>query len=323
MAEAAEAAPFTVRGFHNDLVHDIAFDFYGKRLATCSSDHSVKVWDIQPDGTWLLSGEMKAHRGSVWKVTWAHPEFGQVLATCSFDHTVIIFEEKVAGGKTGVWEKRAELPDSRAAVTDVKFAPRHLGLKLAACSEDYMVRTYEAMDIMNLSSWPQLEDFKVQGKGKCTCLSWSPSRLHAPTIAVGCGGTEQGANNVQVWVLEESRRWAIALETLGDFMDPVRDVVFAPNMGRSFHNLAAASSDKTVRVWRLTPEASQGPRQKLTSEELLRANDHGDQVWRVSWNVTGTVLASSGEDGSVRLWKATHLGHWECVSVIKGELPPH
>ena len=27
------------------------------------------------------------------------------------------------------------------------------------------------------------------------------------------------------------------------------------------------------------------------------------QVWRLSWNVTGTILASSGDDGCVRLWK--------------------
>lgn len=28
---------------HKDLIHDVAYDFYGKRMATCSSDQSVKV----------------------------------------------------------------------------------------------------------------------------------------------------------------------------------------------------------------------------------------------------------------------------------------
>jgi hypothetical protein len=30
------------------------------------------------------------------------------------------------------------------------------------------------------------------------------------------------------------------------------------------------------------------------------------QVWRVEWNVMGTLLASSGDDGVVKLWKKTH-----------------
>jgi WD40 repeat protein len=30
---------------HDDLVHDVAYDYYGKRLVTCSSDQKIKVWD--------------------------------------------------------------------------------------------------------------------------------------------------------------------------------------------------------------------------------------------------------------------------------------
>lgn len=29
---------------HKDLIHDVAFDFYGRRMATCSSDQNVKVF---------------------------------------------------------------------------------------------------------------------------------------------------------------------------------------------------------------------------------------------------------------------------------------
>lgn len=52
-----------------------------------------QVWDQDKHGKWQLTASWKAHSGSVWKVTWAHPEFGQVLATCSFDRTAAVWEE--------------------------------------------------------------------------------------------------------------------------------------------------------------------------------------------------------------------------------------
>lgn len=36
---------------------------------------------------------------------------------------------------------------------------------------------------------------------------------------------------------------------------------------------------------------------------VAQFEDHTSTVWRVCWNITGTILASSGDDGFVRLWK--------------------
>lgn len=52
------------------------------------------------------------------------------------------------------WICRATLRESPRAVKDVEFAPRHLGLRLAAAGADGVVRVYEAVDVMNLSHWP-------------------------------------------------------------------------------------------------------------------------------------------------------------------------
>ncbi|EDO31822.1 predicted protein [Nematostella vectensis] len=164
---------------HKDLIHDVSYDFHGRRMATCSSDQSVKVWDLGEDGEWRCTANWKTHSGSVWKVTWAHPEFGQVLASCSFDRTVAVWEEQ---GKTcsssymldRLFVKRTSLVDSRTSVTDVKFAPRHLGLQLATCSKDGTVRIYEAPDVMNLSQWSLQHE--IQCKLSCSCVSWNPSR---------------------------------------------------------------------------------------------------------------------------------------------------
>ncbi|XP_017463314.1 PREDICTED: nucleoporin SEH1-like [Rhagoletis zephyria] len=65
---------------HKDVIHDVVFDYYGRRMATCSSDQTVKIWDEDELGKLTVSSSWKAHSGSIWRISWAHPEFGQVLA---------------------------------------------------------------------------------------------------------------------------------------------------------------------------------------------------------------------------------------------------
>lgn len=59
-----------------------------QRMATCSSDQTLKIWEINDKHQWVVSSSWKAHSGSIWRVSWAHPEFGCVLASASFDRTV-------------------------------------------------------------------------------------------------------------------------------------------------------------------------------------------------------------------------------------------
>lgn len=92
---------------HEDIIHDIAYDFYGKRLVTCSSDQRLKVWDfVERDdaAVWELNDSWKAHDSSILKAIWAHPEYGQVIASCSLDRLVKIWEEQPIGNQVrGIW----------------------------------------------------------------------------------------------------------------------------------------------------------------------------------------------------------------------------
>ena len=58
-------------------------------------------------------------------------------------------------------------------MTDVKFSPKHVGLQLATCSADGVVRIYECADIMNLSQWSLAHE--VSCKLPLSCVSWNPS----------------------------------------------------------------------------------------------------------------------------------------------------
>ncbi|KDD73768.1 hypothetical protein H632_c1854p2, partial [Helicosporidium sp. ATCC 50920] len=51
---------------HADAVNDAAFDYYGKRLATCSSDHGIKIFDVIGDQVTHLA-DLVGHQGPVWE----------------------------------------------------------------------------------------------------------------------------------------------------------------------------------------------------------------------------------------------------------------
>ncbi|CAK1553110.1 unnamed protein product [Leptosia nina] len=330
----------TIIADHKDLIHDVAYDFYGERMATCSSDQYVKVWDSDGQGGWRLTASWKAHHGSVWKVTWAHPEFGQVLATCSFDRTAAIWEEvgdiTASGSEKGLrtWVKRSNLVDSRTSVTDLKFGPKHLGLLLVTCSADGIIRIYEAPDVMNLAQWTLQHE--IPTKVSISCLSWNPSlsrvNSNPPMLAVGSDEPNVVNTNLQndkncngkVFIYEYSeacRRWT-RTECLSSVVEPVNDLMFAPNLGRSFHILAVATKDVRIIKIEPLPESSSngnGCGVRFRSEVLAAFEDHNSCVWRVSWNVTGTLLASSGDDCCVRLWKMQYLNQWRCCAVFKSE----
>lgn len=38
--------PQEIRSEHKDVIHDVLYDYYGQRIATCSSDQTVKVRSV-------------------------------------------------------------------------------------------------------------------------------------------------------------------------------------------------------------------------------------------------------------------------------------
>jgi len=314
---------------HKDLIHDVAYDFYGTRMATCSSDQTVRIWEADPaSGSWNCTASWKAHSGSVWKVTWANPEFGQVISTCSFDRTAVVWEEVIGEGagdrvSSTHWVKRTTLVDSRTCVTDVKFAPKYLGLVLATCSADGFVRIYEAPDVMNLTQWSLQHEISV--KVSCACLAWNPTypRYALPMIAVGSDDTTPGVAKVMIYEFNDNaRRWT-KIETLQDVTEPVNDLAFAPNLGRSYHLLGIGSKDLKIVVLEpqqgRTDDENSTASTKFNTRLVAHGVEHNSTVWRVAWNVTGTILSSSGDDGCVRLWKGNYMGNWRCVSSLRGD----
>ena len=51
-------------------------------------------------------------------------------------------------------------------------------------------------------------------------------------------------------------------------------------------------------------------------QESCQTISTSSNVCRVAWNLTGTVLSTSSEDGSLELWRRDFAGNWISVQSI-------
>ncbi|KAH8105308.1 WD40-repeat-containing domain protein [Cristinia sonorae] len=336
---AATADPIPIETSHEDMIHDAQLDYYGKRLATCSSDRTVKVFDVVDGETQRSTGQtLKGHTGPVWQVAWAHPKFGHILASCSYDGKVIIWKEQTGQPGGTQWLKINEHTLHAASVNSVCWAPNELGAILACASSDGKI---SVLTFKNDGQWGA--DIFVGHAIGCNAVSWAPAvqpgSLIAPQPADAIPG-QQGAsvhsvkrfatagcdNVVKIWGFrEDSQQW-VEEEILEGHTDWVRDVAWAPNIGLPRSYIATASQDKTVLIWTkdtptspwvktaLDPSASASASPAGGNAAPTPAGKFPDVVWRVSWSLAGNILAVSCGDGKVTLWKENLKGTWECVS---------
>eukprot|EP01123_Difflugia_compressa_P011380 TRINITY_DN4519_c0_g1_i1.p1 TRINITY_DN4519_c0_g1~~TRINITY_DN4519_c0_g1_i1.p1 ORF type:complete len:302 (-),score=43.14 TRINITY_DN4519_c0_g1_i1:103-1008(-) len=292
------------------MIHDAQLDYYGKRLATCSSDKSIKIFDATSKNSSSKLADLIGHDGPVWQIAWAHPKFGSLLASCSYDRMVIIWKEERP--YSNVWYKVYEYKAHELSVNTVAWAPYELGLMLACGSSDGYISILTLKD----SEW-QKTRFLAHQLG-VNAVSWAPaavpssllapSPLQDPTHVYRARLVSGGCDNlVKIWHNHAQNEWKKEDEE-GSHSDWVRDVAWAPNVGLPYSTIASCSQDGTVIIWSQTDNNSKWNKTALPI---------GDRsvIWRVSWSITGNILAVSSGDNSVTLWKESPDG-WKCISQI-------
>lgn len=281
---------------HDDMIHDCALDYYSRRLATCSSDKTIKLFEVEGENHRLID-TLKGHDGPVWQVSWAHPKFGNILASAGYDGKVIVWQER-----GGAWGRLTEFADHTASVNSVQWSPHELGGLLACGSSDGRVSVYEIKDD---GSWDKVT-FMAHGAG-VNAVSWAPATAHTSVVSAGqkildrrfvTGGSD---NLVKIWRWNSEAGTYVEESTLDGHSDWVRDVAFAPSPLPTLY-IASASQDKTVNIWTLPPNSEVWKKTTLNFDYVC---------WRVSWSFSGNVLAVSGADNKISLWKENLKGEWE------------
>lgn len=196
----------------------------------------------------------------------------------------------------------------------VCWAPPDLGCLLACASSDGNVSVLEFRD----NQWTEVI-FPAHGMG-VNAVSWAPSGVPG-AIARKDGAalnstqarrfvTGGSDNAVKIWEWSnQSQSYQQALELPNGHSDWVRDVAWSPTMlSKSY--IASASQDHTVRIW-----TSPNPADPA-SWTLSKTLEFDSVLWRVSWSLSGNILAISGADNKVTLWKENLKGEWEMVREV-------
>jgi len=213
-----------------------------------------------------------------------------------------------------------------SSVNSVSFSPHEYGLCAAAASSDgkVSVMSHEVDD-----SWT-VEYLKDTPLG-VNAVSWAPYGVQGDNVTGEVGEavvqpmpprlvTGGSDNGIRIWSKNattgvwEQEGFESASPDVGH-KDWVRDVAWAPNVipGRSV--LASCSEDRTAIIWKQgSDDCGSDDANSLWTPTVLHTFD--DPVWRVSWSITGNILAVSSGDSTVTLWKEGLDGSWRQVSQV-------
>lgn len=287
---------------HKDMIHDSAIDYYGKRLATASSDYTVKVVSIGgASAPSKLLATLSGHYGPVWRVAWTHPKYGAILASCSYDGRVIIWKE----GAGGHWSQAHVFADHKSSVNSIAWAPYEVGLCLAcACSDGNIY----IMTIRADGEWDTATIERAHPVG-ATAISWAPATalgLLASSGEVVCKLISGGFDSdVKVWEFTNGS-WNLDSALPSDMhTDCVRDVAWPPVLGLAKSTIASACQDGKVVIWTRVKDGDKW--------QGMVMHDFKTPVWRVSWSLTGNILSVAAGESNITLWKEASGGQWEEV----------
>ncbi|KAM3568696.1 hypothetical protein VYU27_009186 [Nannochloropsis oceanica] len=291
---------------HEDMVHDAQLDYYGKKLATCSSDRTIKIFEVNNDHTSSSPPyTIQQHVGPVWEIAWAHPRWGSLLASASYDGMVLIHRENKDKGTwdTGIVHQGVE----NQSVNSIAFGPAEDGLLLACASSDGFLYLYHHTDD---SRWEELVRLRTSTLGT-NSVSWANTPQGEGEERVWRLATGSCDNEVRVWTGGPSKRteaeWVCDILQDGH-KDWVRDVAWAPPTGLTALMLASAGEDGKVFIWTQAPGSNHWKKATVALQQA--SGTAPSPVWRVSWSLTGNVLAVSSGDQHVALYKQRLNGEW-------------
>lgn len=201
---------------NNSMMHDrdIASSVFspdGSKIASCSFDRTIKLWDIKSNKELMV---FVGHQDDVVFVEFMND--GRNIVSCSLDETIRIWE--TATGKM---------------IKMFKYSGLSYGCAINHKKNQIAICTKSNIQIIDLNNGDIINTFEGDNYG-IHCISYSPD---GSRIALSLN------YSYDIIIIDANKGYTI--QTLKRHTDRVMSISFSPNGSK----LASSSMDKSVRVW--------------------------------------------------------------------------
>ncbi|KAF7971363.1 hypothetical protein HWV62_21314 [Athelia sp. TMB] len=270
---------------HSDQVNCAMYSPDGTLVASCSSDHTIRLWDAE---TRQAVRVLEGHTGPVVSVAFS-PD-GAYLVSGSDDKTICVWDVK-AGKLAG-----APLEGHASWVLSVAYSPD--GTHIVSGSADGTVRVWDS----------EAAGFEAAGAALQGSQNTFLSMAYSPDGASIVSGSYE--SKIQMW---DGNTGQLRPIPISGHRKGVNAVAFSPDGA----HMVSGSSDYTVQVWNIMSGEAVGAPSKGHAKEVLSVGYSPDGSQIASSSFDGTVRtwdANSGEalgepfnhDGSKRVWCAAY-----------------
>ncbi|MCC9602478.1 serine/threonine protein kinase [Stieleria sp. JC731] len=287
--------PSTVLAGNPGTVWSVDFTPNGDKVAAAIEDGSVRLWDVASQ---KVLRSFDAHKGIAWTIQF-HPN-GQLVATSGDDGMVKLWNAETLESEIE-WQ-------AGSAVRKIAFSPN--GDRIAAGDRKGVVHIWDVNTGDEIAT--------VAQEGSIFSIAWSADGKHIAT-----GGSDKEVRVFDAETLETR-------QTMHGHPGPIYDLAFAPkgdmlatvgwgkamfmwniatgeletelidetggdNWSVSFcadgSHAVVAGNDGKCRIWDIA-----------TNELAASLTGHASAVHNVSLDSTRYQIATSGRDGTVRVW---------------------
>lgn len=250
---------------HRAAVTTLAAHSSSGLLASGSEDGTTKVWDL--DRRSLLR-TLTAHVDAVTCVCFE----GDRLLTCSADNTAKVYGED--------FQARATMTHQDSVLCGVFMNDR-----IATSSRDGEIKTW-TLEGACLTTTAQAHDGWTRALG---AVSYEDEDGDAAWL-LAAGGSKEDVTLLATPAFSFQDEDCVVLR---GHSHQIEALTWRTQVGNDARELATASRDNTIRVWRIrTPSLSQSC--------IAELQGHGSWVKSVSW--CGDRLLSAGDDRTIKVW---------------------